>query len=189
MSQPALDMPEITFLDVYSHPGAYEFLWLLMGERKPEVNISHQGMPTWDQHVQFVDGKPYKSWHLIQLDGDIAGAVYLSKQSEIGIHVFARHQGRGIGRAAVLELMAWHPGLRLFANVAPFNEKSMKLFVELGFHLVEHTFKPRQGKLLYVDPGNHGEIERLQLRGCRLLQHTFAVDTPLVKMGKTYADR
>jgi RimJ/RimL family protein N-acetyltransferase len=188
------DLPDVTFLDIYECSGAYELLWQLLQEREPEVNISHRAMPSWDEHVAFIDGKPYKSWHFIVTNEDtVVGAIYLSKQNEIGIHVFRKHHGKRYGRAAVLELLAWHPGERLFANIAPFNQSSLKMFNDLGFHLVEHTFErypsdPRfQTDLLHVSPGDHQRIEQLQVGGYRLLQHTFAVDTPLVKMGMSYA--
>jgi hypothetical protein len=51
----------IRLVDVYDptgpggiRGGALEWLYELIQEREPEVNISHRDMPTFEQHRQFV---------------------------------------------------------------------------------------------------------------------------------------
>lgn len=120
-------------VDVYTEPRATAVLWQLMAERTPEVNISHQGMPTLDHHLAFIAKRPYAHWYLLDVgDGDFVGAVYLTHAREIGVFVLQRFRGNGFGRIGVQMLMQAHPG-RFLANINPRNERSLRLFRELGF--------------------------------------------------------
>lgn len=117
-------------------------LFLLLEERTPAQSISHSEMPSYAQHKAFVESRPYKAWYLISADGvpGSVGAVYLSKQREIGIFIFKDQIGRGYGWAAVEKLMEMHPGT-FYANVNPSNLESIDLFRRLGFSLLQLTFK------------------------------------------------
>lgn len=115
-------------------------LFNLLREREPHQNISHKRMPTWGEHCAFVMSRPYQHWYMFTSAGGIlAGAVYLSKQREIGIGVLKAHRGQGLGKAAVQEIMRLHPG-KFLANIAPHNEASANLFKSLGFGLIQHTY-------------------------------------------------
>ena len=39
--------------------------WLQDRLGQPHINISHQLMPTWQQHLRFVHSHPYQVWVLI----------------------------------------------------------------------------------------------------------------------------
>ena len=127
-------------IDLYAD---YTYWWVplvLLSEREPHQNISHQRMPTPAEHNDFVQSRPYEAWYRFNgTDGMPAGCVYLSKQREIGVGVLMGHRGHGFGRAAVQELMRLHPG-RFLANIAPGNEPSAQLFKSLGFNLIQHTY-------------------------------------------------
>jgi RimJ/RimL family protein N-acetyltransferase len=129
-------------LDVYSDLDASEpLLWQLLGERTPEMNISHRAMPSWNDHLAFIASKPYAHWYLIDVgETDYVGAVYLTKQREIGIAILKRFQGFKYGPTAVRMLMERHPG-KFLANVAPKNYKSQQMFRELGGEVVQFTFQ------------------------------------------------
>jgi len=115
-------------------------LYELLAERTPEQSISHKAMPTWAEHRAFVESKPYLAWYLIRVDDAFVGAIYLSKQREIGVSIFRDQQRKGYARAAVLELMRLHPG-KFLANVNPKNEASRKLWESLGFNLLQVTYQ------------------------------------------------
>ena len=63
----------------------HPFLYELLKERTPEVNISHKEMPTYKKHVKFVISKPYAAWNIIYYKNEKIGSIYLSKQNEIGM--------------------------------------------------------------------------------------------------------
>lgn len=129
----------MTLISVYERPDRHELLWNLLKERDETTNISHKAMPTWCEHVAFVESKPYAAWYFI-IGDDVHGACYLSKQDEIGVHVFRASQGCGYGPRAVNEIIRLHGRRRYIANISPRNERSAALFAALGFKLVQHTY-------------------------------------------------
>jgi GNAT superfamily N-acetyltransferase len=102
-------------------------------------------MPSFDEHLQFVYGRPYREWFLIYDEwGNVEmgpiGAIYLSKQNEIGIFIAKEYQGKGHGKTAICLLMNRHPGERFFANINPHNSRSIDMFESLGFELKQLTY-------------------------------------------------
>lgn len=131
----------ISLIDIYSRWDLFALpLYQLLAERRPEQSISHRKMPTMDAHISFIAAKPYEHWYEILADGKTVGAIYLSKQREIGVSIFRAHQRKGYGRAAVLELMRLHPG-RFLANVNPENAASRRLWESLGGKLLQVTYE------------------------------------------------
>lgn len=135
-------MSEVILIPVEQWGGvAIHFLYELLGERQPEVNISHKAMPSFAEHEAFVRSAPYAGWWVIvKTKGGPVGACYVTKQNEIGIQISEWHQRKGYARTALNTLIAMHPGRRLLANIAPGNEASQKLFENFGFKMVQHTF-------------------------------------------------
>lgn len=141
--------PELIFENVYdahraAKPYAVRFLYELLQERHglTGVNISHRRMPSRSQHERFVGKLPYRYWYLIQTPSrEIVGAIYLSKQNEIGIHLIRRFWGQGIGPAAIKMLMKRHPQKRFLANINPANERSRRMFEGFGFRKIQETYE------------------------------------------------
>lgn len=145
----------ITLLDFYSTK-EYQFLYGLLEERRPWQNISHKKMPTFEEHIKFVDSKPYKHWYLIKRDlsNEYIGAVYISKQDEIGLFLLDKHQHKGFGKIVLDGLYIIHSDIGIFyANIAPLNSASMSFFCNNGFvhhrtilsedqkHIIQYVFK------------------------------------------------
>lgn len=153
----------ISLINLYDDTGAprkhaEQFLYELMIERQqdPEVNISHQGLPTMAQHEAFVRRKPYRFWYLIDWlqpgprgDRLWVGYVSATHNNEIGIIIQRSSRGVGLGPMAVRMFLANHhpePGMastradRWLANVAPGNERSKAMFNKLGFTVIQHTY-------------------------------------------------
>jgi RimJ/RimL family protein N-acetyltransferase len=147
-------MTDVILVPVEQWAGdAVQFLYQLLGERRPEVNISHKAMPTFAEHEAFVQSSPYAGWWLIAAKesgqvppaadchwGRRVGACYLTKQNEIGIQVAFAHQSQGYARTALNTLIEMHRGRRLLANIAPGNEASQRLFAGFGFKHIQNTF-------------------------------------------------
>jgi RimJ/RimL family protein N-acetyltransferase len=141
----------IKFFDVYESgcPTArtLQLLYDLLEERRPSESISHKQLPSLKEHVAFVDSHPYREWWLICVpDLPVAttvpvGAIYLSKQNEIGVGILTRHRRRGYGQAAIRAMVERHPGERLVANINPENHRSIAVFKKLGFRLLQLTFE------------------------------------------------
>lgn len=116
-----------------------QILYKLLGERTPTQSISHKGMPTFREHIDFVKSKPYAAWYMIINGEDIVGATYLTENNEIGISIFRAYQGVGFGKEAVLELMSMHEP-PFYANIAPNNVDSQVFFKKLGFKFIQRTY-------------------------------------------------
>jgi RimJ/RimL family protein N-acetyltransferase len=130
----------MTLTSIYDRADRHDLLYRLLAERGDEVSISHKEMPSFDEHVTFVELQPYEAWYFI-CDPDPVGACYLSRQDEIGVFVFGEHQKKGYARAAVKAIMQRHGPRRYLANVNPRNEASRFLFTGLGFKMIQHTYE------------------------------------------------
>lgn len=122
---------------------AATYLYALLLEREAHQNISHKAMPTVEEHLAFVRSNPYAEWCLIT-DENVTifvGAVYLTRNSEIGVFIFKDCRGHGYGKMAVQIMIERHKGKRLLANIAPGNEASRAMFEKLGFTLIQNTFE------------------------------------------------
>ena len=121
--------------------GDQKFLYQLLSERKSIQNISHKKMPTYDEHIEFVNSNPYSKWYIIEIDNEKVGSIYLTKQNEIGIFLKQKFQGNRIGTEALNHLIIKNPGLRYLANINPKNTESIKFFKKLGFKLIQYTYE------------------------------------------------
>jgi RimJ/RimL family protein N-acetyltransferase len=130
-------------VDAYEHPIAVKILWELLEERTPEASISHKKMPTFERHEDFVLSRPYPYWYLIMADDVFVGAIYLTRDDEIGASIFERCRRRGYARAAIELLIKTHPRERYLANINPNNEPSIRLFGALGFTHLQNTYELR----------------------------------------------
>jgi RimJ/RimL family protein N-acetyltransferase len=119
----------------------FRFLYNLLKEREPVVNISHKKMPTYSEHVKFVKSKPYSKWNIIEYGGQKVGSIYLSKNDEIGIFLKKRFQGMNIGQESLEIFMKMNPRKRYLANINPKNISSQKFFKKRGFKLIQYTYE------------------------------------------------
>lgn len=162
----------LKLLDIYGaggiRPGALEFLYELMKEREPEINISHRALPTFEQHRQFVTRRPYRFWYLIERQAEgredpvWIGFISATADNEIGIVIRKAYRGCGFGPQAIQMLMAVHrpnptePSVRTgnwVANIAPGNAHSKHVFESLGFRRIQETFE-------YIKEEDHGKENR-----------------------------
>ena len=139
----------VTLKDVYRERKAVDVLYELLAERTPDQSISHKQMPQRFEHNAFVRSRPYLAWYLVIAECESAvrgaytvepvGSIYLSRQREIGVFIFRKHQRKGYARAAINELRRMHPG-DFYANVAPDNEASHALWRSIGARVIQHTY-------------------------------------------------
>jgi len=138
-TQSLISLKSVTNSDV-------KFLFDLLKERDPRVNISHRKMPTYSQHTKFINSKPYSKWYIILKSKQKIGSIYLSKNDEIGIFLSKKFQGKNVGNFALNELMEKNPRKRFLANVNPKNKKSISFFKNNNFKLIQYTFENAKRK-------------------------------------------
>ena len=138
-TQSPISLKSVTNSDV-------KFLFDLLKERDPRVNISHRKMPTYSQHTKFIKSKPYSKWYIILKSKQKIGSIYLSKNDEIGIFLSKKFQGKNVGNFVLNELMKKNPRKRFLANVNPKNKKSISFFKNNNFKLIQYTFERTKQK-------------------------------------------
>ena len=138
-TQSSISLKSVTNSDV-------KFLFDLLKERDPRVNISHRKMPTYSQHTKFIKSKPYSKWYIILKSKQKIGSIYLSKNDEIGIFLSKKFQGKNVGSFALNELIKKNPRKRFLANVNPKNKKSISFFKNNNFKLIQYTFEKTKRK-------------------------------------------
>ena len=143
----------ITLLSVYKgkgvQPGAVDLLYELLEERPAKANISHCEKPSHEKHEAFVMSRPYRAWYLV-LNDDLqrVGAVYLTKQNEIGVAILKRYHRLGYALQALNKVRKISPlpgipgqrNARYVAHVAANNEASKFLFAKAGGRLLSVTY-------------------------------------------------
>lgn len=125
-----------------------KFLYDLLKERPDYANISHKKMPTYEEHCAFVKSNPYKHWFLV-LNFELTdinlcfviATVYITKQNEIGIAVKKEYQRKGYATEILVKLINENKDGELFANIAPGNIGSQRLFEKLGFKHIQNTYR------------------------------------------------
>lgn len=141
-------------------------MYALLEEREAYQSISHKKMPTFEEHSKFVLSDPYKCWFRIlklHTDGSgvMAGTIYLTRQNEIGIQLFKRFTGQGIGKQAVEMLMQNNPG-PFYANINPDNKGSIRFFEKLGAKHIQNTYVIEEDSHEKADDNtNHNTDKRL----------------------------
>ena len=125
----------------------YKFLYELLLQRKKIVNISHKKMPTYEEHVKFIESEPYSKWYIIQIDDKKIGSIYLTKENEIGIHFFTQYEESERFQNVIKEFFLKEPQDRFVMNVSPKNEQYIDMAKKLGFHLVQHTYERDESKI------------------------------------------
>ena len=120
------------------------FLYDLLKERESTVNISHKKMPTYAQHIKFIESKPYSKWYIIKFGNKKIGSVYLSKQNEIGIFIIKDMHSKKLGTSILKALIEKNHRKRYLANINPKNKKSIGFFKKNGFKLLQYTFELKQ---------------------------------------------
>lgn len=119
----------------------YDFLYNLLKERNPISNISHKKMPSFQSHIKFVSSKPYKKWYVIKMSNNSIGSIYLSYQNEIGFFLKKEYDDVTIANSVIKLLMKKNPLNEYFVNISPKNIKLIKFYKNLGFSLLQKTFK------------------------------------------------
>ena len=136
----------MTLEDVYKNiPVNYSHLYLLLKERKDYESISHNDMPTWKEHEEFVNRKPYRSWFIIYeiLNGKATavGSLYITYKNEIGIAIYEKYRRKGYAYQAIQAFTGDFKDADFYANINPANQKSIDLFTKLGFTHIQSTYK------------------------------------------------
>jgi len=66
-------------------------LYQLLRERN--FSISHDGLPSFEEHEKFVRNNPYRVWYIVNLGSIPIGTIYLLKDNSIGLFLKKKYLG------------------------------------------------------------------------------------------------
>ena len=118
-----------------------KFLYELLMQRNSEENISHRKMPSYSQHVKFVNSKPYAFWYIIIENKEKIGSIYLPKLNEIGISFIKEKKGKKLEGKILNLIMNRHQRKRFFINISPKNKKLELQIKKNGFKIIQKTYE------------------------------------------------
>ena len=79
-------MNSLTYLRVKKNEMHTQVLYEMLENRK--FNISHNSLPTFDCHKNFVYNHPYRFWYLVMHDDIFIGNFYILSNNSVGIYIF-----------------------------------------------------------------------------------------------------
>jgi hypothetical protein len=110
--------------------------------------ISHNNIPTLEEHINFIRNHPYRIWYLVKSQDEYIGTVYLTDHNTIGINI----------RDDFIQ------------NCLPYLIKK----IESEFEPLPGIKSVRAAKFtVNVAPSNKHLIEALERYGCKLSQISF----------------
>ena len=118
-----------------------KFLYELLMQRNSEENISHRKMPSYSQHVKFVNSKPYAFWYIIIENKEKIGSIYLTKLNEIGISFIKEKKGKKLEGKILNLIMNRHQRKRFIVNISPKNKKLELQIKKNGFKIIQKTYE------------------------------------------------
>jgi hypothetical protein len=137
----------VNLVDVYSQE-PHQVLYQLLEERTSEEAISHQYMPSYAEHIQFVRERPYRAWYLLQDDG-VIGAVSVNDRNEIRVGIIRSRKTPALVREAILAITRLHQPLkaipsdrvgRYVMNVNPANTDLAGVLDSMGAVHIQSTY-------------------------------------------------
>ena len=140
-----LKLIKVDFKNPLHNKLLYEFL------RKRKFNISHKNLPTYQNHINFVENNPYRKWFLISLNFEIIGSIYILYDNGIGIDI-PKTNYKIVGEILKIVFFKIKP-LKAVAsirtnnfhiNVASKNNSMHKFIIDSGGVLKQHSFEFEQ---------------------------------------------
>jgi N-acetylneuraminate synthase len=148
----ALRCNEITLQKVIPTSDQINFLYDLLRIRK--FSISHNAMPTMDQHASFVRNHPYRGWWLVHDSANtlnVIGSVYVSFDNSVGIdidvndisfsaEIFTQTLKKEISPLAPVPSKIFED---FFYNVSPKNNDLITWLSESGYFTSQISLSPK----------------------------------------------
>ena len=118
------------------------FLYVLLAERTEDMFISHEQMPSYEEHRHFVIDHPYKIWAIVSNGSEDVGTFYITNNNEIYIQVLQEHHRKGYG-TAIMEsiLIDENEHLRFYANINPQNKTAFEFLKSIGCRHIQNTYE------------------------------------------------
>ena len=139
-------MENITFMNVNKHSendinDLYEIL------KVKSHNISHNALPNYAEHKDFVINNPYRLWNIIRKKNLLIGNFYLSYENNIGINLINPSEKYYI--FIIKKILKNYLPLKgkkslrseyFLINSNPSNQKLIKAIKSIGMEHIQNTY-------------------------------------------------
>ena len=75
----------VYFEQVVCSKAQIEVLYSLL--KKRTYSISHERLPTFEEHKKFVEGNPYRCWYIVKDTSESLGSFYIKGDNSIGLNL------------------------------------------------------------------------------------------------------
>ena len=136
---------EYLFIPIDDSEAHIKTLYLLLKGRAQK--ISHQSLPSFEEHKAFVLNHPYRKWFLIKENKKPIGSIYILENNCIGLNIL------GSNEVAIRKSIQWIlanykplPNIKslrngnFHINVHPDNETMSYVLSEMNSSLIEYTY-------------------------------------------------
>lgn len=116
--------------------------------KKREFGISHELLPSYEKHKEFVLKNPYKYWYFVFLDKSKIGTFYIMSNNSVGINLITHNKESLIiildyinknfsPEKAILSKVPNY----FYVNISDKNNVMKELFKSLEIPLIQLTYK------------------------------------------------
>lgn len=138
-------MTDLQLIKISNNVEMIELLYSFLKARKNP--ISHQSMPSFDEHKTFVQTHPYRAWYLVKREAQFIGTTYILSNNTIGVHLDDEFVNE---LPSLLELIKKkHRPLKAIKsvragffsmNVSPNNTSMIKILTDSGAKHIQNTY-------------------------------------------------
>ena len=138
-------MTKLELVKITRDEDKVDLLYAFLKNRKNP--ISHQKLPSYDDHKAFVLSHPYRIWYLVKKDSQYIGTAYILSNNTVGIHL---EDGFEFVLPDLLQLIKTkHKPLKAIKsvragvftmNIAPDNTTMLKILDSIGAKQIQSTY-------------------------------------------------
>ena len=137
-------IPEVKFKKVSLND--IDALYDLLRERV--FSISHDLMPSRENHKKFVKGAPYKHWYLIYENEELCGSFYIKRDNSVGLNL-VRQRTLILEKTVRFIKSSFLPEKSIpseipshfYLNVAHSNKRLSEMLIKLGYNPIQISHK------------------------------------------------
>jgi hypothetical protein len=111
-------------------------------------SISHNLMPSKENHKKFVEGAPYKHWYLIYENEELCGSFYIKRDNSVGLNL-VRQRTLILEKTVCFIKSSFLPEKSIpseipshfYLNVAHSNKRLSEMLIKLGYNPIQISYK------------------------------------------------
>jgi len=136
---------QIILKDVQPIEEHFNLLYSSLSQRR--FNISHENIPSFDEHVKFVINHPYRVWLIAEVNKTALGNIYIHNDNSIGVNINEEHL-QHLPIIFNMIFKKWKPlpsipsvrNKNFFINIPQENDKLVSVIKNLGAKHIQSSY-------------------------------------------------